>query len=47
MLVSWLLVLPFDQEGGGITFLRNIDRLVPDYMVIHPGERSHSPYDLC
>jgi hypothetical protein len=33
---SWLLGLLLDPEDGGSTFLRNVGKLLPDYITSHP-----------
>jgi hypothetical protein len=34
------LCLLFDIEDGGSKFLQNVDKLIPDYMVSHPGRQN-------
>jgi H+/Cl- antiporter ClcA len=35
VLAGLLLGLNFDPRGGGSAFLHNVDKLLPDYMVLH------------
>jgi hypothetical protein len=36
LLTIYLFGLPLDHENGGISFLRNIDKILPTYTAPHP-----------